>query len=61
MRLICAMQSPVGRVLETPVGGWLLLEGVALNSAAGIAMMMAGLVLVVTGVAGFGIGGRAPR
>lgn len=59
MRLIHAMQSPVGRVLETPFGGWLLLEGVALNSAAGIVLMIAGLVLVVAGVAG--LGGPAPR
>jgi hypothetical protein len=54
MRFIHAAQSPVGRVLQSALGGWLLLEGAAQSSLLGLVMMMVGVVLAVTGVAGVG-------
>ncbi len=56
MRFIHAAQSSVGRVLQAAAGGWLLVEGAELSSLAGLVMMMAGVILAVTGFAGIGLG-----
>jgi hypothetical protein len=56
MRFIHAAQSSVGRVVQGALGGWLLVEGAAQSSLAGLVMMMTGVLLAVTGLAGLGVG-----
>jgi hypothetical protein len=55
MRFIHAAQSSVGRVVQGALGGWLLVEGAAQGSLAGLVMMMTGVLLAVTGLAGLGV------
>jgi uncharacterized membrane protein len=56
MRFIHAAQSSVGRIVQGALGAWLLIEGTAQSSLAGLVMMMTGVVLAVTGLAGLGLG-----
>ena len=56
MRFIHAAQSSVGRVVQGALGGSLLIEGAAQGSLAGLVMMMTGVLLAVTGLAGLGVG-----
>lgn len=51
MWFINVMQSFAGRVLKIALGIWLLVEGSAGASLAGLVMMMGGVVLTVTAIA----------
>jgi uncharacterized membrane protein len=44
--------SKAGRVLKVAAGVWLLAEGIALATLGGLVMTMAGVFLIVTGLAG---------
>lgn len=52
MWFIDIMRSRIARGLKIAVGVWLLIAGTSLSSLGGLVMMMAGVVLAVTGLAG---------
>jgi hypothetical protein len=52
MRLMNALNSRIGRIAQVIVAVWLFFEGTALGTLGGLLMMMVGVVLAVTGLAG---------
>ena len=52
MRVVSLLCSQAGRILKVAVGVWLLAEGMTLAALGGLVMMVAGIFLTVTGLAG---------
>ena len=52
MLVVHFLRCKAGRLLKVAVGVWLLAEGVTFATLGGLVMMMAGVFLAVTGLAG---------
>ena len=52
MRVVSLLCSRAGRILKVALGVWLLAEGMTLATLGGLVMMMSGVFLTVTGLAG---------
>jgi Protein of unknown function (DUF2892) len=53
MWLVNFLNSIPGRIAKVVLGVWLLVQGTSLGTLGGLIMMMAGIVLAITGLAGY--------